>query len=164
MVNASNSERGWDLANSILVALSAISPGDVILIEQQTYGPSGHGYVPVEWIPAVYDAIKTATASGVIVVEAAANGGENLGDTSVYGSSFPSGKPDSGAIIVGAGAACGNQGVPSRSRLSWSNYGPRVNVQGWGECVTTTGYGGPSRARTSSSTAHLPHRRWSAMH
>lgn len=140
MTNASNSERGWDLHNSIAVAVAALSPGDVILIEQQTWGPNG-SYVPVEWIPAVYDSIKTATAAGVIVVEAAGNGGQNLDDASLYGSPFPSGKPDSGAIIVGAGAACGNEGAPSRSRLSYSNYGQRVNVQGWGECVTTTGYG-----------------------
>ena len=31
---------------------------------------------------------------------------------------------------------------PDRSRLSFSTYGSRVDVQGWGHNVTTTGYGG----------------------
>ena len=30
---------------------------------------------------------------------------------------------------------------PDRSRLDFSNYGARVDVQGWGREVTTTGYG-----------------------
>ncbi|MSR68383.1 hypothetical protein EXS66_01180 [Candidatus Saccharibacteria bacterium] len=138
LVNTSSTERGWDVANAISVAQTKLVGGDVILIEQQAYGPTGHGYVPVEWIPAVYDAIKIATQSGINVIEPAANGSENLDDT-IYGTSFPSGKPDSGAIIIGAGAACG--GTSIHSRMSFSNYGRRVNVQGYGECVTTSGYG-----------------------
>ena len=44
---------------------------------------------------------------------------------------------------MGAGQTpgCSDYPGPARSRLSFSNYGPRVNVQGWGDCVTTTGYG-----------------------
>jgi len=88
----------------------------------------------------VYDAIKLATADGRIVVEAAGNGAQNLDDAQTFGKRFPSGKRDSGAIIVGAGAAPGCTS-PARSRLSFSTYGARVDLQGWGECVTTTGYG-----------------------
>ena len=82
----------------------------------------------------------SATSQGIIVVEAAGNGGENL-DGLEYGSPFPAGRPDSGAIIVGAGAApgCGTARRPARAVVS--TYGTRVDVQGWGECVTTTGYG-----------------------
>ena len=72
-------------------------------------------------------------------MEPAGNGNENLDDTSLFGSSFPDGKPNSGAIIVGAGAACAG-GAPGRSRLGFSDYDSRVNLQGLGECVTTTGY------------------------
>ena len=43
---------------------------------------------------------------------------------------------DSGAIIVGAGSAS-----VQHSKLSFSTYGARVNVQGWGESVFTAGYG-----------------------
>jgi subtilisin family serine protease len=141
LVNAENSERGYDLANSINVARTATAPGDVILIEQQApVTPGGFDFVPVEWVGGFYDAIKLATADGRIVVEAAGNGGQNLDNAQVFGKRFPSGKRDSGAIIVGAGAAPGCTS-PARSRLFFSTYGKRVDLQGWGECVTTTGYG-----------------------
>jgi serine protease len=140
LVNADNSERGYDLANSINLARTATAAGDVILIEQQAFGPGGGGFVPVEWVSAFYDAIKLATADGRIVVEAAGNGGQNLDDVALFGKRFPSGKRDSGAIIVGAGAAPGCSTLP-RSRLSFSTYGERVDLQGWGQCVTTAGYG-----------------------
>jgi hypothetical protein len=140
LVNANNSERGYDLANSINVARTATAPGDVILIEQQTTGPGGGGYVPVEWVGGFYDAIRLATADGRIVVEAAGNGRQNLDDVELFGRRFPSGKRDSGAIIVGAGSAPGCTS-PARSRMAFSTYGARVDLQGWGECVTTTGYG-----------------------
>lgn len=138
LVNVNNVERGWDGPNAILAATLALSAGDVLLIEQQTSAFAGHGYVPFEWIPANYDAIKLASAKGIIVVEAAGNGSENLDDP-IYGPSFPNGKADSGAIIVGAGAAC--VGNVKLSRKAFSNYGSRVNVQGFGECVATSGYG-----------------------
>lgn len=136
-VNVSNIERGWDMANAIYVAQTVLGAGDVMLIEQQAWGPN-NTFAPVEWEAATYDAITYATAKGIIVIEAAGNGGQNLDDP-IYGVGFPYGKPNSGAIIVGAGAACGYQA--NRSRISYSNYGSRVDVQGWGECVTTSGYG-----------------------
>ncbi len=140
MVNAYNTERAWDVANAINIAVSHMRAGDVLLIEQQTYGPND-SFVPVEWEPSIYDAIKVATASGVIVVEPAANGSQNLDDASLYGHPFPQGKADSGAIMVGAGEACAG-GSPARSRLSFSDYGARVNLQGLGDCVVTTGWYG----------------------
>lgn len=139
LVNTYNQERGWDIVGALQVAASRAVPGDVIIIEQQTWAPSNiGGYAPVEWEPAIYDAIKALTTNGINVVEPAANSGHNLNDTSIWGSTFPMGKPSSGAVIVGAGSACS---APLRSRLSFSNHGSRVNLQGYGECVTTTGYG-----------------------
>ena len=143
MVNAQNSERGYDLVNAIDLARRNLVPGDVMLIEQQTVGPNGGcgsdqvGCAPVEYVAAFYDAIRLATAQGIIVVEAAGNGRQNL-DGPEYADSMRL-RPDSGAIVVGAGAAPGC-GI-ARSRLDFSNYGTRVNLQGWGNCVTTTGYG-----------------------
>jgi serine protease len=145
LTNASNVERGWDLANAIYTAAQNMSAGDVMLIEQQIAGPGGAcgtdqiGCVPVEWSPANYDAIVNATSKGIIVVEPAGNGHQNL-DATMYGGVFPGGRADSGAIIVGAGGA-GGTCTAARSRLEFSNYGQRVDLQGWGECVTTTGYG-----------------------
>jgi hypothetical protein len=82
-----------------------------------------------------------AYGNGVTVVEAAGNGSQDLDDP-VYNAGHA---PfllanDSGAIIVGAGAANPGSDTP-RSRLSFSNYGATVDLQGWGEFVTTTGYG-----------------------
>ncbi len=141
LINAYNTENGYDLVGALNVALGQAAPGDVVFIEQQTWGPTAgaDNYVPVEWIPSVYDSIKVLTANGINVVEAAGNGGQNLDDTYYYGSTFPMGKPDSGAIIVGAGVNCG--ATNRLSRLGFSTYGQRVNLQGPGECVTTTGYG-----------------------
>lgn len=128
---------GYQGAAAVAAATAALHPGDVIVIEQQAWGLNGD-LVPSEWVLEFYDAIKAATDAGINVVEAAANGGVNL-DSPAYGPGFPAGRPDSGAIMVGAGASCGSS--PERSRLSFSNYGVRVNVQAEGECVTTSGYG-----------------------
>jgi subtilisin family serine protease len=144
MVNANNMEDGYDLADAIDLAAANLAAGDLMIIEQQTGGPNGcdpntqFGCVAVEWVQAYYDAIVAATSDGIIVLEAAGNGSQNLGDTAVYGDPFPGGRADSGAIIVGAGRSCT---APARGRLGFSNFGPRVNLQGWGQCVTTTGYG-----------------------
>jgi hypothetical protein len=146
LVNAYSAEGGWDVGSAVYVAANAAAKGDVILVEQQMWGPSNE-FLPVEWLPDVYESVRYAIGRGVIVVEAAANGGVNLSDPA-YGSKFPQGKADSGAIIVGAGAACSG-GTP-RTALNFSNYGIRVNLQGWGECVTTTGYGDPYGGGTNS--------------
>lgn len=149
LVNANRAELpGYRLAEAIDLARSNANRGDVILIEQQTTGPNGCdgttqvGCVPVEWFQGYYDAIVTAAAAGIYVIEPAANGSQNLGETATYGDPFPLGRADSGAIMVGAGGGSGGSCGPVRQRLTFSNYGPRVDVQGWGECVVTTGYGG----------------------
>ena len=130
----------WNLADAIDRAHGSLDAGDVLLIEQQAPSPSG--FVPVEWLPAVYAAIFSATSDGIIVVEPAGNGGQDL-DGPEYGSPFPRGLPDSGAIVVGAGGAPGCETWPGapRARIDFSSFGSRVDLQGWGECVVTTGYG-----------------------
>ena len=85
----------------------------------------------------------------MIVVAAAGNGRQDL-DAEEYDDTFGT-RPDSGAIIVGAGAAPGCT-APPRGRLIFSNFGSRVNLQGWGECVATTGYG-DSRPGSLQGTA-----------
>jgi hypothetical protein len=90
-------------------------------------GANGRPYLPMENEPAVLAAITTATANGRIVVEAAGNGGQNLTNLIPQGS---------GAIMVGAGTS-----TAPHNPLCFSNYGSRVDVQGWGHNVVTTGYG-----------------------
>jgi hypothetical protein len=142
-------------AAAITAAANRLSPGDIILIELQRTGPAGR-FIPLEWWPDDYAAIRYATSvRGVIVVEAAGNGAEDLanpvydanpgGFPSTWRNPFRRNPADSGAVLVGAGApppgTHGRDWGPDRSRLDFSNFGPNVDVQGWGREVTTCGYG-----------------------
>jgi hypothetical protein len=134
----------YNLPAAIAAAGAALGPGDVLLIEQQAVGPhGGELFVPVEWDPAVFDAIRVVTQAGVIVVEAAGNGGENL-DGDDFQGRFDRSRFDSDAIIVGAG-------TQAHARFTFSSYGSRVDLQGWGCCVTSTGYGDLSNGGTSAT-------------
>ncbi|MFH1356390.1 MAG: S8 family serine peptidase, partial [bacterium] len=131
-------------ATAIDQAANNLTAGDLMILEGHIVGPSGtgpcistdqDGCVPMEWNPAIFTAIQTATASGIIVIEAAGNGGNDLDDTTIYGTTFDRTVQDSGAIFVGAGDSI------TRAPLSFTNFGTRLDLQGWGENVTTTGYG-----------------------
>lgn len=114
---------------AIQAAIAQSAPGDVVILEMQTTGQSSQ-YVPAEYDQSVWTSVQVGTSAGVIVVAAAGNGSQDL-DSAYYSSYVAWG--DSGAIIVGAGSS-------ARARLSFSTYGSRVNVQGWGQGVATTGY------------------------
>jgi serine protease len=141
-VVAVNISDASNAAGSITTALSVLTGGDVLVLEMEIMGPDPNpGLVPIEWFESAYDAIQVAVGNHVIVVEAAGNGGQNLDDPKFNSGHAPfvSGH-DSGAILVGAG---GPPGCPDgdRARLGFSTYGSRVDLQGWGEWVYTTGYG-----------------------
>lgn len=140
---------GYDVGAAVLECVDALDAGDVILIEQQFSGPNATGVgqvglVPVEWFKPWYDDIKTAVAAGIIVVEAAGNGGENLDDAD-YSTGNNGHYPflaqnDSGAIIVGS-ANPPSSGALARARRATSTYGSTVDLQGWGAGIVTAGYG-----------------------
>jgi hypothetical protein len=136
-----------DVEAAIRRAAANLEPGDVMLLELSVAGPrfdpfGGKGLVPVEFEPGVFAAIKEATSNGIIVVESAGNGFEDL-DHPAYGGAFNRINRDSGAIIVGAGKPEGGiyGSGPDRTRTEESNFGSRVDLQGWGRFVTTSGYG-----------------------
>jgi hypothetical protein len=151
---------GLGSAAAIRRAADSLGAGDIILIELHRPGPAAtgvgqQGFIALEWWPDDYDAIRYATSRGVIVVEAAGNGAQNL-DDAIYDRPLPGfpadwsnpfrrGSRDSGAILVGAGApppgTHGRDHGPDRSRLDFSNYGTALDAQGWGREVTTAGYG-----------------------
>ena len=129
---------GTSVADAIDDAAEKLNPGDVLLIELQGTGPRGR-YVPIEYWDDNFEAIQIAVSRGIIVVEAAGNGNEDL-DLPVFKHKFDRASRDSGAILVGAGAPP-RPGFKDRQKLDFSNYGSRVDVQGWGRKVTTLDYG-----------------------
>lgn len=151
-------------STAIREAANLLSAGDILLIELHYPGPKNNyenrddqdGYIAVEWWPDDFDAIAYAVGRGIIVVEAAGNGAQDLDDAlyetpdpgfqSDWKNPFRRTNRDSGAILVGAGApppGTHNRDIygPDRSRLDFSNYGSAVDVQGWGREVTTCSYG-----------------------
>lgn len=115
------------------LASAALNPGDVWLIELHGPGPGG-AYIAMEWWQGNYDAIANSTAQGRICVEAAGNGSANL-DDSIYEGKFDRNVRDSLAIVVGAG-------TPYAMEPEWfTNYGSRIDANGWGSGIYTTGYG-----------------------
>lgn len=147
------------VAAAIKIAADQLRPGDIMLLEVQRWGPKSR-WLPVEWWPADFEAIRYAIAKGVVVVEAGGNGGENLDDPfyntpqagfpASWRNPFNMANPSSGAVMVGAGnppagthgrTTYGGDALVDRARCNFSNYGARVDAQGWGWLVTTTGYG-----------------------
>lgn len=152
---------------AIRAAADQLRPGDIMLLELHRPGPMSTdpnlpvGYIAIEWWPDDFAAIRYATSRGVVVVECAGNGSQDLDDPvydlnpaaplgpfpAWWSNPFRRAALDSGAVLVGAGAP--PQGVhgrdlygPDRSRLDYSNYGAAVDAQGWGWEVTTTGWYG----------------------
>ncbi|MFH1374219.1 MAG: S8 family serine peptidase [bacterium] len=136
----------WSTAEAIYAAIDTLQAGDIILIELHAPGPRYNfqprpdqlGYVCMEYWQANYDAMLYAWAKGIVVVEPAANGAEDLDDV-LYGSLFDTTWRNSHAIMVGAGYPAAS--ADDLKRQDFSNYGARVNLQGYGSDVYSTGYG-----------------------
>jgi hypothetical protein len=137
-----NVEATW--GDAVFEGTSRLFPGEILLIEVQILGPdtgltcpcncSQFEYVALEWASDAFDEIQTATANGVLVVEAAGNGSVSL-DNAAYGGAFNRAIRDSQALIVGAAM----QG--SHAPECFTNFGTRVDFHGFGSGVFTSGYG-----------------------
>jgi hypothetical protein len=125
-------QEGFRRATAIAKAIDAVHTGDIVLLEMQTI-MFGGDYGPAELDPVVWLLTRAATDAGILVVGAAGNGSQNL-DASEYEAYRSRG--DSGAILVGAGSP-----NTQHTRLSFSTYGSRINLQGWGASVFSAGYG-----------------------
>lgn len=141
---------GYNGANVMYAAYQRLAPGSVFLIE---LGGSG----AMEGTdPAMADLIRTATAAGVITVEAADNSQQDYDAAKWAGSTLaPGAANETGAIIVGAGSPSECQQYtldpdhipwPARTRMTFSSYGSRVDIQGPGGCVAapSAAFGGVS--------------------
>jgi hypothetical protein len=148
------------IPDAITAAITQMDFGDVLLLEVQvnvaTSGDPQYG--PAETIDANYEAIRLATALGMVVVEAGGNGTNNGGTPAVNLDTYqnPAGKKilwrsvgnadfrDSGAIIVAAGSS-----ATPHTRLAYSTHGARIDCYGWGENVDTL-----SSNSTGSTTSY----------
>ncbi|KAB7648115.1 MULTISPECIES: putative mucin/carbohydrate-binding domain-containing protein [Bacillus] len=143
----------YNTADAILSAVHNLQAGDILLLEAQaSYDGYGDKYLPVEVHPDIFDAIRVGVDKGIIIIEAGANGSNDLDNfkdrngKKILNRNSPDFK-DSGAIMVGAGSST----VPHK-RLWFSNYGSRLDVYGWGENVDTTS-ANPSQNTTNLYTS-----------
>jgi serine protease len=135
-------------ANTIIAAIdNGLMFGDVLLLEFQIT-IQGYQNQPGELQKDIFDAIRLATALGIVVVEAAGNGAKDL-DTwpdfhwgldslsnPVYFSPnrYNNNFKDSGAILVSAA----DSGVPHTADHTQYNFGNRIDCYAWGDSIYTT--------------------------
>jgi hypothetical protein len=137
-------------AAAILSAGQVMNAGDVLLLEAQTSSGSTNK-LPVEVEALVADAIRHVVDDGIIVIEAAGNGSNDL-DTFVDGANHrildrnSNDFVDTGAIMVGAASS-----AAPHTRLNFSNFGSRIDCYAWGENIDTTG--GSGGAGTTAYTS-----------
>lgn len=124
-------EFGYDRVYAVSEAVGQSTTGDILMFEMQANGVTD--YAPAEYDQPVWDLTRLASDNGIVVVAAAGNGNQDL-DSPSYNSYMARGH--SGAILVGAGSP-----NSTHSKLSFSTYGSRVDVQGWGLSVFSPGYG-----------------------
>jgi hypothetical protein len=156
--------------DAIVAAIGNLAFGDVLLLEAQVYvGPAYPDMLgPIEVYDAEFDAIRLATALGIVVVEAGGNGTNNGSAPALDLDSFvgPGGQAilnpdpanpdfrDSGAIIVSAATS-----TAPHTRLVYGPYGNRIDCYAWAQNIDTcssnstgstslytTGFGGTSGA------------------
>jgi hypothetical protein len=148
MVSIISGPNELDITGAFLIALDSLHPGDIMLIEVQAPGPRYNFEIPdgqlgcvcMEYWQANFDIFQLAWAKGAIICQAAGNGSENLDDP-IYNRLFDTTYRNSHSIICGAGSPPSFDPDTGRTRLWFSNYGERVNLQGYGRNVVTTGYG-----------------------
>jgi hypothetical protein len=131
------------LPDAFVAAAGFLQAGDVLLVEVQEDGGR-----PVEIDPHITMLIGALTLMGIIVVEPAGNGPNGLkgfgADLDAIiradGTGFQRGSfnfVDSGAIVVGARQAL------TRSRISFSTFGSRMDCHAIGGAIVTTSTPGP---------------------
>lgn len=134
------------VADAIIAALPSMNAGDFLLLEIQ------RSFLPTETDDADFDAIRLAVSQGIVVIEAAGNGNNNL-DTYANGAgsnilnTTSADFRESGAILVGA-----SESSLPHDRSSFSNYGSRMDCYAWGDSIVTCGYGDLDAGSGDNST------------
>ncbi|MCB9883145.1 MAG: fibronectin type III domain-containing protein [Planctomycetes bacterium] len=122
-------------ATAMLNAAAKLRPGDVMSSSFGWLIPNSLVHAPADWPQECFDAIRVITAYGIHYVISAGNSDTSL-DDAIYGGRYLSTAPVSGAIIVGASDG------PKLAKSPSSNYGSRVDANGWGYGVVTLGNNG----------------------
>lgn len=145
----SHGANSHNIAQCITRAALQLSPGDILVLEATVTGA-----LPCEMYDDIFQAIQTCVANGIVVIEAAGNGGAFLDNqladdgSAVFDRNFR----DSGAILVGAGTA-----ATPHARTQSSNFGTRIDCYAWGDNVfTTTSSVPPPRAATDLYDDNFP--------
>lgn len=143
---------------AIIAALASLGFGDTLLLEAQVWLNGTTLLGPIEAYDAEYEAIRLATALGIIVVEAGGNGTNNGSTPPLAMDTYTtlSGKAilnrdtsnpdfrDSGAIIVTAASS-----TAPHTRLAYGPHGKRIDCYAWGQNINTL-----SSDSTGSTTAY----------
>jgi len=144
----------YSLEDAIILSLTYLGFGDVLLVEaQKTLSIPGNDYdgcnVPVEVDPNVFDAIRLATALGIVVIEPGGDGDNsttfvNFDELQIGGQYilYPSSTQyhgDSGAIFVTAAHSdvTAVSAVNTHEIMPWAPKGERIDCYAWGEFIYT---------------------------
>jgi uncharacterized protein YegP (UPF0339 family) len=130
--------------NAIFAAIDNLDFGEVLLLEAQVYLNGTTLLGPIEAYDAEYEAIRLATALGIIVVEAGGNGTNNgqapaldmdtyttLGGEQIFNPDSDDFR-DSGAIIVTAATS-----AAPHTRRNYGPYGARIDCYAWSQNIDT---------------------------
>jgi serine protease len=144
--------------DAILASLANLSFGEVLLLEAQVWLNGTTLLGPIEAYDAEFEAIRLATALGIIVIEAGGNGTNNGSTpplnmdtyTTLAGRAILNRDPanpdfrDSGAIIVTAASS-----TAPHTRLAYAPHGRRIDCYAWGQNINTL-----SSTSAGSTTAY----------
>lgn len=137
---------GSTRSDAILAAITNLAFGDVLLLEAQVWLNGTTLLGPIEAYDAEFEAIRLATALGIIVVEAGGNGTNNGSTppldmdtyTTLSGRAILHRDPanpdfrDSGAIIVTAASS-----TAPHTRLPYGPHGKRIDCYAWAQNINT---------------------------
>jgi hypothetical protein len=121
-------------ANMINMTAARLAAGDVM--SSSFAWVVGGNHAPVDFQQDTFDAIRNnVTPRGIFYTFGSGNTSQDLGNAGIYGGRYAVGATSSGGFIIGA--TDGGNLV----RAGFSNFGQRIDANGWGSEVTTMGYG-----------------------
>ena len=141
---------------AIMGAIDALAFGDVLLLEIQILSDivGAKSLFPCEVESSIFEVIKLATVKGIIVIEAAGNGTQDLDSFKDDSAKFVLNRnnatdfKDSGAIMVGSSSS-----DAPHARDGSSNFGNRIDCYAWGENIKTTGNSSSTKDSTTGYTS-----------